>query len=419
MGETSLPHVVIVGGGFSGLWATRALASAPMRITLLDRGNHHLFQPLLYQVATAGLSAPDIAAPLRHILRRQRNCTVLMEDVVAIEPRSSRVLLGDGRALEYDFLLLATGATHAYFGHDDWATHAPGLKTLDDALHIRRRILSAFERAEAESDPDARRALLTFAIVGGGPTGVELAGTLAEIARHTLKREFRRIDPRETRVLLLEAGPRVLASFPESLSTKARAQLEKLGVEVRAGTPLRAIDDDGVLLGDERIAARTVLWAAGVAASPLARSLGVELDRSGRVPVSPDLRAPGFDNIYVAGDLASLLQDGKPVPGVAPAAKQMGAHVAHAIRARLAGRDAPAFRYRDYGNLATIGRMAAVVHLGKLKLSGAPAWWFWLLAHVFFLIGFRNRLVVMLNWTWAYWTYQRAARIILGRDGTS
>ena len=419
MGETSLPHVVIVGGGFSGLWATRALASAPMRITLLDRGNHHLFQPLLYQVATAGLSAPDIAAPLRHILRRQRNCTVLMEDVVAIEPRSSRVLLGDGRALEYDFLLLATGATHAYFGHDDWATHAPGLKTLDDALHIRRRILSAFERAEAESDPDARRALLTFAIVGGGPTGVELAGTLAEIARHTLKREFRRIDPREARVLLLEAGPRVLASFPESLSTKARAQLEKLGVEVRAGTPLRAIDDDGVLLGDERIAARTVLWAAGVAASPLARSLGVELDRSGRVPVSPDLRAPGFDNIYVAGDLASLLQDGKPVPGVAPAAKQMGAHVAHAIRARLAGRDAPAFRYRDYGNLATIGRMAAVVHLGKLKLSGAPAWWFWLLAHVFFLIGFRNRLVVMLNWTWAYWTYQRAARIILGRDGTS
>lgn len=416
MGETSLPHVVIVGGGFAGLWATRALASALVRITLLDRGNHHLFQPLLYQVATAGLSAPDIAAPLRHILRRQRNCTVLMEDVVAIEPRSSRVLLGDGRALEYDFLLLATGATHAYFGHDDWAAHAPGLKTLDDALHIRRRILSAFERAEAESAPDARRVLLTFAIVGGGPTGVELAGTLAEIARHTLKREFRRIDPRETRVLLLEAGPRVLASFPESLSAKARAQLEKLGVEVRAGTPVRAIDDDGVMLGDERIAARTVLWAAGVAASPLARSLGVELDRSGRIPVSPDLRAPGFDNVYVAGDLASLLQDGKPVPSVAPAAKQTGAHVAHAIRARLAGRDAPAFRYRDYGNLATIGRMAAVVHLGKLKLSGAPAWWFWLLAHVFFLIGFRNRLVVMLNWTWAYWTYQRAARIILGRD---
>jgi NADH dehydrogenase len=383
---------------------------------VLDRGNHHLFQPLLYQVATAGLSAPDIAAPLRHILRRQRNATVLMEDVVVIEPQSSRLRLSDGRTLDYDFLLLATGAAHAYFGHDDWAAHAPGLKTLDDALHIRRRILSAFERAEAETDPAARRALLTFAIVGGGPTGVELAGTLAEIARHTLKREFRRIDPREARVLLLEAGPRVLASFPESLSAKARRQLEKLGVEVRTGIPVRSIDDDGVQLGDERIAARTVLWAAGVAASPLARSLGVELDRQGRVPVLPDLRAPGIDNVYVAGDLASLRQDGKAVPGVAPAAKQMGAHVAHAIRARLRGGDPPSFRYRDYGNLATIGRMAAVVHLGKLELSGAIAWWFWLLAHVFFLIGFRNRLVVMLNWTWAYWTYQRAARIILGQD---
>jgi NADH dehydrogenase len=418
MNETAIPHVAIVGGGFAGLWATRALASAPVRITLLDRGNHHLFQPLLYQVATAGLSAPDIAAPLRHILRRQRNCTVLMEDVASIEPQSSRLHLGDGRALDYDFLLLATGATHAYFGHDGWAMHAPGLKTLDDALHIRRRVLSAFERAEAEPDPDARRALLTFAIVGGGPTGVELAGTLAEIARHTLKREFRRIDPREARVLLLEAGPRVLASFPESLSAKARRQLEKLGVEVRTGMPVQAIDDDGVLLGNERIPARTVLWAAGVAASPLARSLGVELDRIGRVPVSPDLRPPGLDNVYVAGDLASLQQHGKPVPGVAPAAKQMGTHVARSIRARLAGREVAPFRYRDYGNLATIGRMAAVVHLGKLKLSGAPAWWFWLLAHVFFLIGFRNRLAVMLDWTWAYWTYQRAARIILGRDRT-
>jgi NADH dehydrogenase len=411
-----IPHVVIVGGGFAGLWAARALASAPVRITLLDRGNHHLFQPLLYQVATAGLSAPDIAAPLRHILRRQRNCTVLMEDVAAVEPRSSRLRLGDGHTLDYDVLLLATGATHAYFGHDDWAAHAPGLKTLDDALHIRRRILSAFERAEAEPDPGKRRALLSFAIVGGGPTGVELAGTLAEIARHTLKREFRRIDPREARVLLLEAGPRVLASFPESLSAKARAQLERLGVEVRTGVPVRSIDDDGVQLGDERIPARTVLWAAGVAASPLARSLGVELDRNGRVPVSPDLLAPGFDNLYVAGDLASLQQDGKPIPGVAPAAKQMGTHVANAIRARLAGRELAPFRYRDYGNLATIGRMAAVVDLGKLRFSGVFAWWFWLVMHVFFLIGFRNRLVVMLNWTWAYWTYQRAARIILGRD---
>jgi NADH dehydrogenase len=416
MDESSRPHVVVIGGGFAGLWATRALASAPVQVTLLDRGNHHLFQPLLYQVATAGLSAPDIAAPLRHILRRQRNATVLMEEVAAIEPQSSRLLLADGRALAYDFLVLAAGATHAYFGHDDWAAHAPGLKTLDDALHIRRRILSAFERAEAEADPDARRAWLTFAIVGGGPTGVELAGTLAEIARHTLEREFRRIDPREARVLLLEAGPRVLASFPESLSAKARRQLGKLGVEIRTGMPVAAIDGEGVTLGAERIVARTVLWAAGVAASPLARSLGVELDRQGRVPVLPDLRAPGIDNVYVAGDLASLRQDGKAVPGVAPAAKQMGAHVAHAIRARLRGGDPPSFRYRDYGNLATIGRMAAVVHLGKLELSGAIAWWFWLLAHVFFLIGFRNRLVVMLNWTWAYWTYQRAARIILGQD---
>ena len=365
MSEARLPHVVIVGGGFAGLWATRALASAAVRVTLLDRGNHHLFQPLLYQVATAGLSAPDIAAPLRHILRRQRNATVLMEDVVAIEPQSSRLRVGDGRTFGYHFLMLATGATHAYFGHDDWAAHAPGLKTLDDALRIRRRILSAFERAEAETDPDARRALLTFAIVGGGPTGVELAGTLAEIARHTLKREFRRIDPRGARVLLLEAGPRVLAGFPDSLSAKARTQLERLGVEVRTGIPVRSIDAEGVQLGDERIAARTVLWAAGVAASPLARSLGVDLDRQGRVPVSPDLRAPGHENIYVAGDLATLEQDGKAIPGIAPAAKQMGAHVARSIRARIAGREAVPFRYRDYGNLATIGRMAAVVRLRK------------------------------------------------------
>lgn len=414
--ETQIPHVVVVGGGFAGLWATRALASAPVRITLLDRGNHHLFQPLLYQVATAGLSAPDIAAPLRHILRRQNNVTVLMEEVDAIDPAASRVQLGGDRFLDYDYLLLATGSTHAYFGHDDWAEHAPGLKTLDDALGIRRRILSAFERAEAQNDPDTRRALLTFAIVGAGPTGVELAGTLAEIARHTLKREFRHIDPGDARVLLLEAGPRVLASFPESLSMKARIQLERLGVEVRTSTPVQSINEAGVQLGDESIAARTVLWAAGVAASPLARSLGVELDRNGRVPVAADLCAPGIANVYIAGDLASLHQDGAPVPGVAPAAKQMGTHVAHSIRARLAGRDAPAFRYRNFGNLATIGRMAAVVHLGKLKLSGMVAWWFWLLAHVFFLIGFRNRLVVLLNWTWAYWTYQRAARIILNAE---
>jgi NADH dehydrogenase len=410
-----IPHVVVIGGGFAGLWATRALAGDNVRITLVDRGNHHLFQPLLYQVATAGLSAPDIAAPLRHILRRQRNVTVLMDEVTGIDTGTRQVRMRDGDPLSYDYLLVGTGATHAYFGHDDWATHAPGLKTLDDALLIRRRVLSAFERAEAESDPEARRALLTFAIVGGGPTGVELAGTLAEIARHTLKREFRRIDPSETRVMLLEAGSRVLSSFPESLSAKARKQLEKLGVEVRTGTPVGAIDGEGVQLGEERIAARTVLWAAGVAASPLARALDVPLDRAGRVPVQPDLSVPGLPDVFVAGDLASVQQDGKPVPGVAPAAKQMGAHVAKVIRARIAQRSAPAFRYRDFGNLATIGRNKAIVELHGLRFSGYPAWLFWLTIHIFFLIGFRNRLIVMLNWTWAYWSYQRAARIILGR----
>ena len=417
MKTLSLPHVVVVGGGFAGLWATRALAKAPVRITLVDRGNYHLFQPLLYQVATAGLSAPDIAAPLRHILRRQRNVTVMMEEAVAIDTDKREVHLREHGPMGYDYLLVACGAAHAYFGHDEWERFAPGLKTLEDALHIRRRILSAFERAEATGDPEARHALLTFAIVGGGPTGVELAGTLAEIARHTLKREFRRIDPTQARVLLLEAGPHVLSTFPESLSAKAQRQLEKLGVEVRTGTPVNGIDGEGVLLGDERIEARTVLWAAGVAASPLATSLGVPLDRAGRVPVQPDLSAPGAPDVFVAGDLATLQQDGHPVPGVAPAAKQMGNHVAVAIRARIEGKPAPPFHYRDYGNLATIGRMAAVVHLGKLKLSGVLAWWFWLLAHIFFLIGFRNRLAVMLDWTWAYWSYQRAARIILGRKG--
>jgi len=405
---------VIVGGGFAGLWAARGLARAPVRITLIDRGNHHLFQPLLYQVATAGLSAPDIAAPLRHILRRQRNATVLMGEAVAADAAAKRIALADGSALDFDFALLATGATHAYFGHDEWAPHAPGLKTLDDALEIRRRVLTAFERAEAEPDPAARDAWLTFAVVGGGPTGVELAGTLAEIARHTLHDEFRRIDSRRARVLLLEAGPRVLATFPEALAAKARAQLERLGVEVRAGVPVSAIDAYGVRLGEERIAARTVLWAAGVAASALARTLGVPLDRAGRVPVDPDLSVPGHPDVFVAGDLAILQVDGKPVPGVAPAAKQMGAHVAAAIRARLAGRATRPFRYRDYGNLATIGRRAAVVDLRGLRFSGFAAWAFWLAAHIFFLIGFRNRLVVLLDWAVAYWTYQRNARIVLG-----
>ncbi len=410
------PRVVIVGGGFAGLWAARALATAPVEIVLVDRGNHHLFQPLLYQVATAGLSAPDIAAPLRHILRRQKNVEVRMATVTGIDPDARRVALDDGGALAFDFLLLASGATHAYFGNEHWARHAPGLKTLDDALDLRRKLLLAFERAEAATDPAERQAWLSFAIVGGGPTGVELAGTLAEIARHTLKNEFRNIDPSTARVRLVEAGPRVLAAFPEALSEKARRQLERLGVEVSLGTPVKDITADGYALGDAFVPAKTVVWAAGVAASPLGAMPGVPLDRAGRVQVRPDLGVPGHPDIFVAGDLAALARaDGRPVPGVAPAAKQMGRYVARVIRARLSG-DAPPppFAYRDYGNLATIGRMAAVVDLGRLRFSGLPAWWFWLVMHVFFLIGFRNRIVVLLNWWWAYWSYQRGARIILG-----
>lgn len=414
MSKAAATRVLVIGGGFAGLWATRALAADPVEIVLVERSNHHLFQPLLYQVATAGLSAPDIAAPLRHILRNQKNATVLMQEVVAIDKTAHCVVLADGSSLAYDLLVLATGVGHSYFGHDDWAAHAQGLKTLNDALSIRRKLLLAFERAELESDPVARRAWLNFVIVGGGPTGVELAGTLAEIARHTLRREFRRIDPADAKVLLIEAGPRVLSSFPESLSIKATQHLQRLGVEVRTGSPVSNIDAQGVSLPDELVVARTVLWAAGVAASPLGAALGVPLDRAGRVVVAPDLSVPGHPEIFVAGDLAAIAQDGKAVPGVAPAAKQMGAHVALAIRARSRGQPSLAFRYRDYGNLATIGRSAAVVDLGRLKFSGLFAWWFWLLAHVFFLIGFRNRILVLVNWAWSYWTYQRHARIVLG-----
>jgi NADH dehydrogenase len=423
MDPKPIPHLVIVGGGFAGLWTTRALARDRIRITLIDRRNHHLFQPLLYQVATAGLSAPDIAAPLRHILRAQRNVEVRLGEVVGLDVAAKSVTLADGDVLGYDYLLLASGSTHAYFGHDDWASHAPGLKTLDDALAIRRRLLLAFERAEAADDAGERAAWLNFAVVGGGPTGVELAGTLAEIARHTLRNEFHRINPAEAKVRLIEAGSQVLSTFPESLSAKARAQLESLGVEVVTGSPVNAISDDGYTLGDTFVRARTVIWAAGVAASPLGALLGTPHDRAGRVVVEPDLSVPGHQEVFVAGDLASARrEDGNPVPGVAPAAKQMGSHVARVIRARLRPRvgeargAAPAFRYRDFGNLATIGRMAAVVHLGRLKLSGLPAWWFWLVIHIFFLIGFRNRLIVLINWAWAYWSYQRHARIILGKD---
>ncbi|MBB1061294.1 NAD(P)/FAD-dependent oxidoreductase [Marilutibacter spongiae] len=415
MNAPARPHVVVVGGGFAGLWATRALARDKVHVTLVDRRNHHLFQPLLYQVATAGLSAPDIAAPLRHILRRQRNVEVRLGEVTGIDTAARRIALADGDGIAYDVLVVASGATHAYFGHDDWSPHAPGLKSLDDALAIRRRVLLAFERAEAANDPAERAAWLDFAVVGGGPTGVELAGTLAEIARHTLRDEFRHIDPAGARVRLIEAGPRVLAGFPESLSARAQRQLEKLGVDVATGRAVEAIDAEGYVLGGERVAARTVLWAAGVAASPLGALLDAPRDRAGRVQVESDLSVPGHPEVFVAGDLASVRQDdGTPVPGVAPAAKQMGTHVARAIRARLAGRQAPAFRYADMGNLATIGRMAAVVDVHGLRLSGLLAWWFWLCVHVMFLIGFRNRLIVLINWAWAYWSYQRHARIILG-----
>ncbi len=412
---SALPHVLVLGGGFGGLWAVRALARSPVRVTLVDRTNHHLFQPLLYQVATAGLSAPDIAAPLRHILRRQRNVTVRLDEVCGIDP-DARVVRLLQESLDYDFLIVATGATHAYFGHEDWERHAPGLKTLDDALEIRARVLEAFEAAERETAPERRAAWMQFVVIGGGPTGVELAGTLAEIARHTLPGEFRRIDPGAATVHLVEAGPQVLSSFPEALSESARSQLTRLGVAVATGEAVTAIDADGVMLGSRRISSRTVIWAAGVAASPLGAELGVEIDRAGRVRVQPDLSIAPHPEIFVVGDLARVECAGQPVPGVAPAAKQMGAHAARAIQARLKGRNTSAFQYRDWGNLATIGRRAGVVEFGRLRLRGFLAWWFWLVAHLFFLIGFRNRLLVMVNWAWSYVTYQRHARIILKRS---
>lgn len=405
----------MIGGGFAGLTAVRELSGANAEVLLVDRHNHHTFQPLLYQVATAGLAAPSIAAPLRHIVRNQRNVTVLLGDVRSIDVHARRVVIEEVEHA-YDYLILATGSTHAYFGHDEWARCAPGLKTLEDALRIRGRILTAFERAEGSDDPGAREAWLTFVIVGAGATGVELAGTLAEIARHTLKREFRRIDPASARVLLVEAGPRVLPSFPASLSANARRRLERLGIEVRTGEPVTLVDAGGVCVGPERIAARTVIWAAGVAASPLGASLGIELDRSGRVAVTPYLNIPGHPEVFVAGDLARVAEGSQLVPGVAPAAKQMGRHAARTIRAAIEGQSAAQFRYRDYGSLATIGRSAAVVDFGRIRFTGLLAWWIWLTAHIFFLIGFRNRIVVLIDWAEAYWTYRRGARIVIGPD---
>jgi NADH dehydrogenase len=408
-----LPHVVIVGGGFGGLTAARSLGDAPVRITLLDRRNHHLFQPLLYQVATAALNPSDIAVPIRSILRAQRNVTVLLGEVVAVDAAARKVVLSDGE-IAYDHLLLATGATHSYFGHDDWAPHAPGLKSIEDALEIRRRVLVAYERAEREADPAIRKEWLTFVIVGGGPTGVELAGALSEISRHALAREFRSIDPTSARILLIEGSDRVLPPFPPALSEKARLQLLKLGVEVRNGLHVTGIDAGGVSIGTERIGARTVLWAAGVAASPVAKSLGVPLDRAGRVTVTPELTVPGHNEILVIGDLASFQQDGKPLPGVAPVAMQAGRHAAENLSRAVRKEPLLPFRYVDKGSLAVIGRGAGVAAFPKSTWAGACAWWAWLLIHIFYLIGFRNRVLVLMQWAWAYMTWQRGARLITG-----
>jgi NADH dehydrogenase len=412
------PHVVILGCGFGGLFAARALGRAPVRVTVVDRANHHLFQPLLYQVATAALSAPAVAAPIRHILARQKNTTVILAEAERVDPARRIVVLDGGETLAYDRLIIATGATNSYFGHDAWAAHAPSLKTLEDAYEIRRRVLLAFEHAERETDPARRAAWLTFVVIGGGATGVELAGAFAEIARHTLPGEFRRFDPRNARVVLVEASDRVLPTYPPRLSERARRYLERLGVTVWLGRPVTGIDARGVQLGADRLAARTVVWAAGVAASPLGASLGVPLDRAGRVIVNEDLSVPGHPEITVIGDLAALPWHTPPVPGTAPAAKQMGRHAARNILAALHGRPPRPFRYKDVGMLATIGRNAAVAVLGRLQLSGYPAWVLWLLAHIWFLIGFRNRLVVMIEWAWAYWTFERNARIVFRAERT-
>jgi NADH:ubiquinone reductase (H+-translocating) len=420
MSYRSKPRIVIVGAGFGGLAVAAGLKRLPADVTLIDRQNHHLFQPLLYQVATAGLSPADIAWPVRHLMRRQPNTRVLMGEVVAVDTARKVVLLECG-PIAYDYLVLATGATHGYFGRDEWAAHAPGLKTLDDATAIRRRILLAFERAEMASNPAEIARLLTIAIIGGGPTGVELAGAVAELTRRALARDFRVIDPRQTRVLLVEAGPRLLANFPESLSDYTARALAQLGVEVRLGQAVTHCNAEGVRIGEEFVRAGTIVWAAGVAASPAALWLGIESDRAGRVPVAPDLRAPGQEDVYVVGDTALAKNpDGATQPGIAPVAKQQGAYVARAIAARIAGRvSPPPFVYRDRGLLATIGRTAAVIAYKQLRLRGWLAWWLWGAAHVYFLVSFRNRIIVVTQWLWAYLVFERGARLITGVDDWS
>ena len=417
LSHASSRRVVIIGAGFGGLSAAKQLANAPFNITIVDRHNYHLFQPLLYQVATAGLSPGDIASPIRSILCRQKNAKVILAKVSGIDT-ARREVVAEGRRIPYDYLVVATGAEHAYFGHD-WSSYAPGLKTIDDATYLRRRILLAFERAETETDPDERRRLLNFVVVGGGPTGVEMAGAIAELAKRALAADFRSIDPRSARIILIEAGRRLLAPFTPSLSEAARHSLEQLGVEVRLGARVTDCNCSGVSLGKERLQTRTIVWAAGVKASPAAEWLGAESDRAGRVKVKADLSVPDHPNIFVIGDAAAVTgPDGEPLPGVAPVAKQQGAYVANLLAARAHGRNSPPFRYRDLGSMATIGRKRAVAQIGAFKVSGLVAWLLWSLAHIYFLIGFRNRLAVVMNWCWNYVTFQRGTRLITGIQGS-
>jgi NADH:ubiquinone reductase (H+-translocating) len=409
------PHVVIVGAGFGGLTCAQSLKRAPVQITLIDRTNHHLFQPLLYQVAMAGLSPADIAAPIRAILRKQKNVTVLLDEVTGVDFNRQTVKLL-ANVLHYDYLVLAAGGRTSYFGHEEWAQFAPGLKDLDDATEIRRRVLLAFEAAEKETDEERRKQLMTFVVVGGGPTGVELAGSIAELARYVLARDFRSIYPEFADILLLEGGPRILPGFSEDLSKSAEEQLDHLGVKVRKNAKVTNIDATGVYLGDRKINAATVIWGAGVQATGLTQKLGVPLDRAGRIRIEPDLTVPGHRNVFAIGDMTYLEQDGKPLPGVSPVAMQMGRCVARNIWHALKGEPSEQFRYLDKGSMATIGRNAAIAEIGKLHLRGFPAWVAWLVVHLFFLIGFRNRVAALLNWAWMYFTYQRGARLILGYD---
>lgn len=409
------PHIVIVGGGFAGLYAAKALRKAPVRVTLLDRRNHHLFQPLLYQVATAALSAGEIAVPIRAIVSRYRNVQVFLAEVTGVDLPNKKVVLADGE-LSYDYLILATGAQTAYFGNDDWAALAPGLKSVEDALEIRRRILCAYEAAERlPNDSREFGEYLTFVIVGGGPTGVEMAGAIAEIATQTLKNDFRSINPADTRVILIQSGPRVLAEYHEELSESARRQLENLGVEVRTGPRVTDIENNEVVVGDEVIKARTIIWTAGITASPVAKSLNVPLDKGGRVLVEPDLSVPGSPSAYVVGDLANFShQTGQPLPGLAPVAVKEGEHAARNIMRTITGRARRKFHYRDKGSMATIGRGSAVAQFGRFRLSGFPAWLGWLFIHIYFLIGFYNRIVIIFRWGWSYFTSNRGARLITG-----